>query len=575
MAQTEKGMHVANVATFFASASTNGKKGAIDAAAQRSRFFDALSDLAKKEAPKSEKWTAPLASSSLSSLEEYAEENAPATFQDVAEYIADQFSKSDPNAKPIELPSGETLNPQSALDALAQQYVTGDAGEAMGANEIQAPAADPALVALRKIWSNFVDSLPDSPVGSVTLPNTDNIAAALNSEAPANISKALDGAIDAALKLIAKDPAASAKLSPGLQEEIAAYVSGKTEIDVSTLSAKLVTADSEEQGATDASLAERLSDVLQKFRLLYDIMASGALEGNEAVTASLKASAKNAASFLRVTSTDISVRVTYEGGMKNLAAALNESDAKNGASGVFASANLGDPSGGDALAGTPTSDGESATDSGGNGNGEGGDRAAKAFSELTKDAPEGTNAKTDATTPSGSTSHWSAFTLRQDMRTGGGDGATSQASYTQNGSFARQAENVLAQIKIAMQGHNGGNMTGNIRLQLQPAELGLVNIRMQKTADGKHHIYVAAERPETAALLQQEEGNLRGMLKEIISSDSSSDFSFHFFHQDDSPQRKKGEFGEMIGDTIENEAENTAQPPPQQYVIDGLVNIQA
>jgi len=511
---------------------------------------------------------------------------AVSPFRAAAEFIAQKFSESDPKAAPVVLPEGETISPETVLAALAQQYVTGDAGNALKQGAIEeggAPApvsADPALTALRGVWSSFVQHLPTSPVGAVSLPDTANIAAALHTDAGtlAPLSKALDGAIDAALKAIAKDPAATARLSPDLQEQIAAHISAKAEINVSIESDGLPASS-----APDAPLAEQLGDVLQKFRLLYDVMASGALEQTGAVIATLQYSAEYSMSFTQTTATDISFRAVSDSGMKNLAAALDESDAarrpaahkKDAAAPHYADK-------GNAQAGAPAF--APAAANAGQSFMLGGEPQAADASANADMAPiqakiadpkflEDKPAEEKPAAPA--FSHWSAFSLRPNASLPGGDiSAAQETSYTDAGAAARRTESVLAQVKIALQGHSGGNITGNIRLQLQPAELGQVNIRMQKTAEGRHHIYIAAERPETVTLLQQQETALRGMLQEIIASDSSTDFSFHFFHEDGSPQGERKKFADSMndGDTASEAPEGGGE---QGYSIDGLVNIQA
>ena len=498
---------------------------------------------------------------------------SPSSFQNVAQFIARKFTENAAGIAPVTLPSGEDLSPEGVLNALAHQFVTGDATSADAPLADAPPSADPAMNALRSVWTHFIDNLPKSPVGAVSLPDTKNVANALHADAHglAPLSKSLDAAIDSALKLIAKNPDATQTLSPELQEQIAVHISHKSEFSVTI----------EGGGETDQSPTQQLGNILQKFRLLYDLMASGALEEDGVIVATLQHSAQRTVRFSHMTATDISVRAGYDGGPGALAAALQESDAegeqKERSPAYMQQGNAAQPDGQPQQTATT---GNSAflrqpqKDLGGDS-----DDNAPSFN-FSVEAKDGESPEIPREKPSAAPvfNHWSAMSWRPGTPTGGGEGAAASVSYTDLGRAAERTQDVLAQVKVALQGHNGGNLTGNIRLQLQPAELGVVNIRMQKNADGKHRIHISAERPETLALMQQQESSLRGMLQEIISSDSSTDFSFRFFHEDGSSQGERRE-SEHAGDEGENSGNEANEQSPQtvdgDYVIDGLVNIRA
>ena len=80
------------------------------------------------------------------------------------------------------------------------------------------------------------------------------------------------------------------------------------------------------------------------------------------------------------------------------------------------------------------------------------------------------------------------------------------------------------QIKKAI-----GQGNDQIRIQLKPAELGRVDVRLEVTEDGRAVAIVGAERPETLDLLQRDAAGLRQALQDagLQYTDSNGSLSFN------------------------------------------------
>ncbi|WP_165585427.1 flagellar hook-length control protein FliK [Roseococcus sp. SYP-B2431] len=82
----------------------------------------------------------------------------------------------------------------------------------------------------------------------------------------------------------------------------------------------------------------------------------------------------------------------------------------------------------------------------------------------------------------------------------------------------------VSSVAIALAFAPGGS--GGFSLSLEPAELGRIEIRVQREGDG-HNVRVTAERPETLALLQRDRHELdRGLAEAGLRVDPAGiDFS--------------------------------------------------
>jgi flagellar hook-length control protein FliK len=81
----------------------------------------------------------------------------------------------------------------------------------------------------------------------------------------------------------------------------------------------------------------------------------------------------------------------------------------------------------------------------------------------------------------------------------------------------------VAPALIALTRSNG---VESVTVRLQPAELGQVNIRVDRTIEGVAHVDITAERPETLQLLQRDEPRLQQALDQAGIQPSGRTVSF-------------------------------------------------
>jgi flagellar hook-length control protein FliK len=138
---------------------------------------------------------------------------------------------------------------------------------------------------------------------------------------------------------------------------------------------------------------------------------------------------------------------------------------------------------------------------------------------------------------------------------------------------------VAVQIKKAI-----GQGADLIRIQLKPAELGAVEVKLTVMEDGRAMAVVSAERPETLDLLQRDASGLRQALQDAGLSTDSNSLSFNL-------RGEGGKFGQEMaerGHASQNNDEETANASngeetdaaeaasiaAQAAAADGRVNVQ-
>jgi flagellar hook-length control protein FliK len=108
---------------------------------------------------------------------------------------------------------------------------------------------------------------------------------------------------------------------------------------------------------------------------------------------------------------------------------------------------------------------------------------------------------------------------------------------------------VAVQIKKAI-----GQGADQIRIQLKPAELGAVEVKLAVTEDGRAMAVVSVERPETLDLLQRDANGLRQALQDAGLSTDSNSLSFNL-------RGEGGKFGQELaerGHALKNNDDETA-----------------
>lgn len=147
-----------------------------------------------------------------------------------------------------------------------------------------------------------------------------------------------------------------------------------------------------------------------------------------------------------------------------------------------------------------------------------------------------------------------------------------------NGSLAgaQAPASTVTQQVIAQISQKAGKAT-EISVQLTPAELGRVEVRLSIGRDGTTHTVVIAEKAETLALLQKDASQLERSLQDAGLSANSENMSFNLRDQQQAQQfgqSRKRFFRDRITD--DKTAEITMNIPPEASIItDNRVNYHA
>lgn len=138
---------------------------------------------------------------------------------------------------------------------------------------------------------------------------------------------------------------------------------------------------------------------------------------------------------------------------------------------------------------------------------------------------------------------------------------------------------VAVQIKKAI-----GQGNDQIRIQLKPAELGRVEVKLEVSQDGRAVAVVSAERSETLDLLQRDAASLRQALQDAGLSTDSKSLSFNLQGEGSDFEKKMAERGHAPRDSGENaadagdgdepNAEEAALLAAEAAASDGRVNVQ-
>ncbi len=93
---------------------------------------------------------------------------------------------------------------------------------------------------------------------------------------------------------------------------------------------------------------------------------------------------------------------------------------------------------------------------------------------------------------------------------------------------------------------HSANGRSTFRIQLHPAELGQVDVRMDFAADGKLHTVMTVDNDRTLMLLQRDQGILEKMLQNAGFDTSQGNLNFSLKHQN---QTAQGDMFEQHGGT--------------------------
>lgn len=122
--------------------------------------------------------------------------------------------------------------------------------------------------------------------------------------------------------------------------------------------------------------------------------------------------------------------------------------------------------------------------------------------------------------------------------------AKEPSAYTQQQTFAQKTPAEQLQMQIAKAVKDGSH---NITIQLEPQSLGKVDIRMDIGVEGRLHMTMLVDRPETLDLLRNDARSLERALNEAgLKTDSSSlSFDLRGQQQQQFGQEKQGQYGQF------------------------------
>jgi len=108
-------------------------------------------------------------------------------------------------------------------------------------------------------------------------------------------------------------------------------------------------------------------------------------------------------------------------------------------------------------------------------------------------------------------------------------GSSTQAAAAQPGAASAvgdAAATPAAQLLPALVSFAAGDGSQQVSVQLRPAELGMVQISVERATDGSASVQVTADRPETLALLQRDQSQLQGALDQAGVAREGRSLSF-------------------------------------------------
>jgi hypothetical protein len=101
--------------------------------------------------------------------------------------------------------------------------------------------------------------------------------------------------------------------------------------------------------------------------------------------------------------------------------------------------------------------------------------------------------------------------------------------------------------------------TQSMTLRLDPADLGTVQVRIDRSADSPAHVEISASRPETLSLLVRDQAQLQHTLTQAGVPSEGRTLTFHLGGQDaDSLSRQAGGFDHSAGN--DRSARNGTSP---------------
>ncbi len=144
--------------------------------------------------------------------------------------------------------------------------------------------------------------------------------------------------------------------------------------------------------------------------------------------------------------------------------------------------------------------------------------------------------------------------------------ATSAPSLAPQAAHASAASQVAPALLTLATSASG---TQRLTLRLEPADLGTVQVRIDRPAEAPAHVDISVSRPETLTLLLRDQAQLQHTLNQAGVPAEGRTLSFHLAGQDtDSPSRQAGGFDQSAtnGQTTRNGAAARDAADPAEEV---------
>lgn len=141
------------------------------------------------------------------------------------------------------------------------------------------------------------------------------------------------------------------------------------------------------------------------------------------------------------------------------------------------------------------------------------------------------------------------------------------AEFTRTPTFQSPADQVAMQIR--QQAHLGMQQ---IQLQLEPADLGRVEVQLEIASDGKVNAMVQAENQDTLDLLQRDSKALQDALASAGLDTSESDLQFSLNQQQNHDGFDAPEHGSQMASDLHNDEQELATP--EAVIANYQVNLQ-
>ena len=131
-------------------------------------------------------------------------------------------------------------------------------------------------------------------------------------------------------------------------------------------------------------------------------------------------------------------------------------------------------------------------------------------------------------------------------------------------------DQVAFSLKQAVQ-----NGTDRIEIQLKPASLGAINVKLDLSHDGKISAVISADRSDTLNMLRQDADQLQQALRDAGLQTDSNSLSFNLRNDQQSTQQQASASPSAASDFADNSATTTnTAPPPRFRRHDGALDIE-